>query len=350
MPREVLRGRVARFQQAMREQQLEAVLAYTSFARPAVVHWLTNFTPYWSEAMLVVPATGEPMLLASLTPRVHDWIRSMAHLGEVVSAPRLGEAALAHLQERLKVRVGAKASVGVVGLPWLPASVAEPLAGSGLVLSDFGETYRALRQPVDAYELRLARRALAITTRALAAVPAGVDNTAALAQALERSARLEGAEEVLLRVAPDLSQGSALLRLERPMPLARTYAVEVALAYKGAWIRLGHSFSRDAEPAAWRQHEAAFDDAVARLRPGPADHSPDPGCVQEEDEHWTVQASVDANPLAAVGQGHRLSGVSLPEGALAMLSCHARASAGAWFRSLPVVLQPQGAMALGMDA
>ena len=347
MPREVLQGRVRRLQQAMRARGLGAVLAYTSFARPAVVHWLCNFTPYWSEAMLVVPARGEPTLLASLTPRVHDWIRSMAHLGEVRSAPKLGDAAASFLGESL----GPQGAAGVVGLDLLPASVAQPLVSSGHSLVDFSAEFRSLRQPADAFELSLARKALGLAGQALAEAPQDAADTSALARQMERSARLGGAEEVLIRVAPDLSQGSALLRLERPMELGSAWAVELALAYKGAWVRLGRSVARSgAVPGDWRDREAAFEAAMARLRPAQGTAPSAAGPLTDSACSWLLQASVDAHPLAAVALGDRLGAVDLPPGALAMLSCHATDAAGrGWFRCEPLQLLAEGGLRLQAD-
>src|SRR5258706_7806600 len=75
VPPSVLEGRVARLQEQMRNADLGATLIYTSFARPSAVAWLTHFVPYWNEALLVVSATGAPVLLAAFSKRVHDWIR-----------------------------------------------------------------------------------------------------------------------------------------------------------------------------------------------------------------------------------------------------------------------------------
>src|SRR2546429_9320271 len=94
VPSSVLEGRVARLQEQMRVAELGAVLIYTSFARPSAVAWLTHFVPYWNEALLVVFPTGAPVLLAAFSKRVHDWIRSVSHLGEVRSPPGFGPAAL----------------------------------------------------------------------------------------------------------------------------------------------------------------------------------------------------------------------------------------------------------------
>ncbi len=45
-PVAVLEERVARLQQAMKSEGMDAVLVYTSLARPAAVSWLTQFVPY----------------------------------------------------------------------------------------------------------------------------------------------------------------------------------------------------------------------------------------------------------------------------------------------------------------
>src|SRR6266852_4879248 len=123
VPPAILEGRVARLQEQMRAADLGVVLIYTSFARPSAAAWLTHFVPYWNEALLVVFPSGAPVLLAAFSKRVHDWIRSVGHLGEVRSAPELGRAAVTFLEERLPKR----SSIGVLELDALPWSVAEPL-------------------------------------------------------------------------------------------------------------------------------------------------------------------------------------------------------------------------------
>src|SRR5882762_8986677 len=126
VPPSVLEGRVARLQEQMRAAKLDAVLIYTSFARPSAVAWLTHFVPYWNEALLVVFPTGAPVLLAAFSKRMHDWIRSVSHLGEVRSAPELGRTAVAFLGEHPPKPL----RIGVLELDALPWSVAEPLVKS----------------------------------------------------------------------------------------------------------------------------------------------------------------------------------------------------------------------------
>lgn len=342
MPAVALDERIARLQAAMAGAGLEAVLAYTSFAQPAAVHWLTHFTPYWSEALLVVPATGRPVLLAALTPRVHAWIREVSHIGEVVSAPRPGAAAAAWLAQHAP----AGASVGVVGLDVLPWSVAEPLlqALGPKRLVDAGAVFRQARQPADAAERALAARAGRIAASALCAIPAQVRSASELAAAADGSARRAGAEEVLLRVAPDLARDGTLLRLEGERPLGACYAVELSVAYKGVWVRLARSFANGPEPAEWIRARAWFDAALsdtpslAALAAGrlaaPAGHA----------ARWTVESCIGLQPLSVVAASEPgfPCAPPLPAGALCTLSVGLAGAGGHWIASAPLAVLPHG--------
>src|SRR5213076_3023381 len=103
------------------------------------------------------PAGGAAVLLAAFSKRVHDWIRSVSHLGEVRSAPDLGRAAANFLEERLPK----PSRIGVLELDALPWPVAEPIMKSeyGGAVVDATELFAAIRQPADEAEIRLARRA-----------------------------------------------------------------------------------------------------------------------------------------------------------------------------------------------
>src|SRR2546421_1702556 len=202
VPASVLDLRVARFQEKIQAAKLDAVLVYTSFARPSAVAWLTHFVPYWNEALLAVFPTGAPMLLAAFSKRVHDWIRSVSHLGEVRSAPDLGRAAVNFLEERLS----RPSRIGVLELDALPWPVAEPIMKSeyGRAVVDATGLFAAIRQPADEAEIRLARRAATIAVQSFKAIPTGAKVASELLAALEGSARLDGADGVFSRLAPDL--------------------------------------------------------------------------------------------------------------------------------------------------
>ncbi len=340
MPVAQLDDRLTRLQAAMREAGLDALLAYTSFAQPSAVHWITHFTPYWSEALLVVRPEGAPVLLAALTKRVHPWIREVSHLQELRMTPRLGTGAVELLAST--ATAGAAQRVGVVGLDDLPWSVAEPLfqAYPGAQLVDASALFAAVRQPADAAELGLARQALAKAQAALS----GLDNVraqhaSAVTTTIEHSARLAGAEEVLQRLAPDLSHSPALQRMEGNMALGSRWAVEVSLAYKGVWVRCTESRSTGSAPASWTDAEKWFASAAAVVSTGPSPTLPTP---PGQLVAWTLEACTGAQPLVTVAALDRPATHALPAGSLAVFSVQLELADGPWHFSAPVVLGSAG--------
>jgi len=251
VPEQVLIDRVRALQDAMKHHQLAACVAYTSIAQPSAVNWLTHFTPYWSEALLVILPSGPPVLLASLTKRVHTWIHEVSLMGEIIMAPKLGENAQAFLNDKLAT--GSK--VGVVGLESLPGSIASVLvtAGGAQEWVDASAMFADLRMRSDACELALVKKAERIAQAAFSALADSYTESSSLAAALELQARLGGAEEVIIRIAPDLTKDAVFRRLEGELPLSGMYSVELSVAYKGVWIRLVENYADEATTQDWSQ-------------------------------------------------------------------------------------------------
>ncbi len=340
VPAPVLERRVARLQNRMRDAGLGAVLVYTSFARPSAVAWLTHFVPYWNEALLVIFPTEAPVLLAAFSKRVHDWIRSVSHLGEVRSAPDLGPAAAAFLKERSPE----PARIGVIELDALPWSVAEAMAkpGSGAELVDATGVFASVRQPADESEVLLARRAAEIAARALDAVPATARRTSEVLSALDASARLDGAEEVLTRLASDLRADSTRRRFEGEAPLGERYGVELSVAYKAAWVRVTRCFSRNATPRSWEQAARWFTETASRLEEksvsaGPG-ALPPPGKLAS----WIVETCTGSQPLSIFAGDRLAPRQALPAGALASLSLQLSLDDGHWLGSGPLLIGASG--------
>ncbi|MGF6768047.1 hypothetical protein P3T18_000517 [Paraburkholderia sp. GAS199] len=336
VPSATLDRRVSRLQAAMREEGLDAVLAYTSFAQPGAVQWLTHFVPYWSEALAVVPLSGMPTLLASLTPRVHPWIREVSHLAEVRSAPKLGDATVAFLRE---LHDGAK-RVGVIGLDTLPWSVGAPLyrALGADKFCDASALYASIRQPADAEEVALASVAAGIARDAIAAIPVDAKTVAHVLSAVEYAARCGGAEEVLLRCAPDYRKGTALRRIEGDAVLGERYALEVTIAYKGAWVRVNHcdiARGGGARPQSWHDAQAWFSAQLARFDPhAPAMTPPADGIPMS----WTFETCTGVYPLSVVSSHDRPPASVIANGTLGTLSIECELPDGPWRASAPVVL------------
>ena len=327
VPASVLEGRVARLQEAMRAAGLGAALIYTSFARPSAVAWLTHFVPYWNEGLLLVLPAGAPVLLAAFSKRMQSWIRSVTHVGEVQSVANLGRAAAKVLDER----VPGSAKIGVLELDALPWPVAEPLLDSHATqLTDMSALFASIRQPADATEIKLAHRAADIAVKALGSIPPGATRASQVLAAIEGSARLDGAEEVLPRIAPDLAAGTAMRRLEGDLPLAARYAAEISIAYKATWVRIARCFSSNA-PRSWLDAQGWTSDWATRITGDAA--GPPPGVTT----FWTLEACVGSKPLSVVASAVGPRG-TVSAGTLACFSIKLQLPDGPWLAGAPVII------------
>src|SRR3954454_18284402 len=117
LPKAALDARAARLHATMKHAGLDAFLFYTNLVRPSAVSWLTGFTPYWIESILLVPATGAPILATALSKRVSDWIRATSQMDEIINTPKPGTA----IGQRL-AGDGAR-RIGVLELDALPAGL-----------------------------------------------------------------------------------------------------------------------------------------------------------------------------------------------------------------------------------
>jgi hypothetical protein len=257
LPDAVFDARLERLRAAM--HALDALLIYTNNTRPAAVSWLTGFIPYWSEAMLVVPRDGLPVLVVALTFRVKPWIEQTSRVADVIHAPRIGiETA------RLIAGRRAEAAVGVADFDHLPAGIADDLreAGPRLALCDASDLFATVRAPADPAEIMLTARASSIAASALTRIDPR-DPAGEVVAAVERDARRNGAEEVYVALAPDLARDRRLLRIEGEPALGPRFSVRASVAYKGSWVRRVVTVDRDG--AVSQAAEAAFADAVALL-------------------------------------------------------------------------------------
>jgi Xaa-Pro aminopeptidase len=327
VPAAVLEARVARLQERMRAAGLDAVLIYTSFARPAAVAWLTHFVPYWNEALLVVPQSGATVLLAAFSKRMHGWVTGVSHVGEVLPVSQLGRAAAKLLAERLP----SSSRVAALELDALPWPVAEPLSAAlGPRLVDATALFASIRQPADETEVALARRAAEIAAKALDAVPAAPERASRVLSAIERSARLDGAEEVLPRLAPDLAAGTALLRVEGEVPLGKRHAVELSVAYKGTWARVARCFAAE-EPPSWSKARRWLADWATQITS--VSPPPPPGNIA----FWSLEACVGAEPWSVVASAIGPRG-TVVAGTLASFSIQLQLADGPWLGAGTVVV------------
>jgi hypothetical protein len=108
----------------MAQDGLDAFLLYTNLVRPAAVCWLTGFTPYWIESLLLVPRDGGTMLATALSKRVSDWVRATSQIDDIVNTPKPGPAIGARLVATSAQRIG------VLELDGLPAGLYDDIAAT----------------------------------------------------------------------------------------------------------------------------------------------------------------------------------------------------------------------------
>jgi hypothetical protein len=330
LPQAVLAQRLARLQDGMKAEGLGGVVVYTNHARPAAVSFLTGFTPYWSEGLLFVPASGEPVLAMALSKRVAGWIRSVMPIGAIENAPQPAAAIARRLAE-----AGIR-KVGVVELEAFPGAQAELLIGdNGVSLEDASAVFGAVRRRVDAAEIALVRRADDLARNCLEAFGCA-DDARRLVADIEARARLAGAEEVFVTVVPDFSSADVFLRCDRLGALGEHFAIRLSLALRGSWVRRTVTLSRNLEAQAiLASANAAFERALASASAAAALKVLEndlPGKITA----WTVEACVGSYPLEAVARSGGASALSdiLP---VSIVSVKAEVGGMTWFAAGPVI-------------
>lgn len=254
-------ARQQRTQAAMRARGLDAMLFYTNHVRSAAVTFLTGFTPYWADAILLLPAEGRPVLAIALSKRVGEWIKATNPTAEIVHSPQPGRA----IAERLAALQAVK--VGVHELDRMPgALIEEILSVKPFRFADATAAFAEVRATGDAAEIGLARKADAIAAAAFAAAPAKPSRVGDVTEALELSVRNAGAEECYVAVAPDLTADTRLARVKGQLPLGPSFAVRLSVAYSGVWVRRTESFSRS-DDATIVEVAARVDELAAGLDP-----------------------------------------------------------------------------------
>ncbi len=261
LPLHVLRHRTNRLRQAMKLADCDAVILYTNFIRCAAVCWLTGFSPYWADGILVVTREGDPLFATTLSKRMGSWIQGVMPNGTVVTNPSPGHLAGSRLEA-----IGER-RIGLLELPDFPSGLYSDLAANlpKAQFFDASELFAQARWPADEAERGLLKRADQIAQRAVRQInPDEFDTAGELVATAEKSARMDGAEEVYVAVAADLDHAHSFLRLSGAAQLGRRLAVRATVAYKGSWVRTIRTMSRDPKDTAVIRRADAWFSALAQ--------------------------------------------------------------------------------------
>jgi hypothetical protein len=333
LPVTALEARLTRLRTEMDAAGMDAFIVYTNNVRPAAVTWITGFTPYWSDALLLVGKTGAPAFATALSKRVSEWIRTTDPVSEIVNTPKPGEKIAERLKSDPLIR-----RVGVLEYDTLPAGLAHDLETTAPTIEwiDGTAMFAGLRRAIDDAEHGLLARCNAIAEAALREAENGkADSAGTLAGLVEQNARLGGAEEAYIAVAPDLDADTRLNRTSQPTPLAERFAVRASISYKGCWVRRVRTFVKDGAAA----QADVWLDAVARSI------APDkPLATQLADKVKELPgASLKAWTAESCSGSYPLSGVtSSPiSGQFLVLTVELRLGGAPWIGAAPLVVGQQ---------
>ena len=339
LPVAALESRLGTLRAAMAKAGMDAFIIYTNNTRPAAIAWLTGFTPYWSDALMLVGKTGAPVFATALSKRVSEWIRTTDPLSEIVNTPKPG----ALMGERLAKDAAVK-RVGVLEYDTLPAGLADDMATAATRVewTDGTALFTGLRREIDDAERGLLAKADALAAAALKEAEHGkAQDAGTLAGLIEQSARLAGAEETYIAVAPDLAADHRLNRTSQPTPLKGRFAVRASIAYKGCWVRRTRTFAKDTANA-----DAWFGDVVRSFEAKPIAAQLDakvkqlPGATLTS---WSAESCIGSYPLSVVASSRAPAKDAPVNGQFLVLTVELTINGKPWIAAAPLIVG-QGAL------
>jgi hypothetical protein len=337
LPVATLEARLERLRAGMAKAGMDAFVIYTNNTRPSAVAYVTGFTPYWSDALMLVPRSGAPVFATALSKRVSEWIRTTDPLSEIVNTPKPGTL----MGERLAKDSTVK-KVGVLEYDTLPSGLADDMATAAPAVEwiDGTALFTGLRRETDDSECRLLARADAMAGAALREAETGkATDAGTLAGLVEQSARLAGAEETYIAVAPDLDADKRLNRTSQPTPLTDRFAVRASIAYKGCWVRRTRTFAKDRSAA---KADAWFGDVVRSIEAGKPIASQLTAKLKELPgatlTGWMAESCTGSYPLSAVASS-RLPAKDAPvNGQFLVLTVELALDSGPWLAAAPLIV------------
>ncbi|HYM17160.1 MAG TPA: aminopeptidase P family N-terminal domain-containing protein [Micropepsaceae bacterium] len=316
IPVEALHERTRRLLAEMVNADQDAIILYTNFIRSAAVSYLTAFSPYWADGVLLVPREGEPVFATTLSKRVGEWIQTVKPVGGLLTSPTPAKVLGEILAEKKARRVS------ILELDAFPSGLYQELVGAapGVEIVDGTDVFAKARV-IDDVERRLMKRADAIARGALDGIFVMRAETAGeIVGAVEKAARMMGTEEVYVAIASNLDSDRRFARVSGPKPLGSRYAVRATVAYKGVWSRSIKTSSQSKEDRiSIGRADIWFEALLAALDPGrPLDEQIATALpVGAKFAGWTAEGPVGTRPLAASASSSApVVGVSLDIGGM----------------------------------
>lgn len=248
----------------LQAEQIDVLLVYGDVFQSDDLHYLTNFNPYWMNAMAVLTAEGDLFVLTSLSARVKNWIASTSWVNPERILPAAGQLGW-KAADIVETMGSGKKCIGLAG-PYMPHTVYQQLRQRlpWAEITDVSMRFRRLRRRADEVMLRLTERAAQIASGCLALVVERVVSRDTLPLGLaaaERYARYEGAQDVVIHADCTMADAEKDLLL-----------LEVMVQYKGCWAVAGRTVSLERAGREVKEEELqvreTYRELLGVLRPG----------------------------------------------------------------------------------
>jgi hypothetical protein len=160
-----------------------------------------------------------------------------------------------------------------------------------------------------------------------------------LAGLIEKHARLAGAEEAYIAIAPDLAADRRLNRLSKPVPLAERFAVRASIAYKGAWVRRTRTFARDDSAA---KAEAWLDGVARSFEAGKPIAAQLAARINELTgatlQSWMAESCTGSYPLTVVASSRAPRKDTPVDGQFLVLTIELTLDGAPWIGAAPLIV------------
>jgi hypothetical protein len=162
----------------------------------------------------------------------------------------------------------------------------------------------------------------------------------AVAGLVEKQARLQGAEEVYVAVAPDLAADRRMIRVSGPLPLADRFALRASVAYKGSWVRRTRIFAKDAAGRRALAHaDAWFENLLSAIAAGQSIGAQIAARIGELPggtvNGWIAESPVGSYPLQAIASSRAQERDGVPAGGFLVLTIELAIDGMPWLGAGP---------------
>ncbi len=248
MPVAEFERRVSRLQEAMVGEGFDALVVYGGLNDQHNVRYLSNFKTWWGDAIVIVPRSGEPILLTNSIfhgEPMHSnvqtiWLKDLRitpHPHSTKDPKNVADMAADVLKEK-GVTTG---RVGLVGHQTIPAYLDRQLAQrlNAIEVKPATHLLKALRKNKSAAEVTVLREAGRIATAgfmaALNAVREGITESE-LAAAAGGACLAEGAEDLNYGIMCSAGSRSCLKNvypIRKPLRQGELFVIDVGIKYHG---------------------------------------------------------------------------------------------------------------------